>query len=170
VTARAPADPVDAGDRTDSVLRERARDLARAREEAAPRELRIVLPFEVSGERYAVEALRVHQVLDAAGLHPILGAPAGVIGAILARARPVPVLDLRPLLGLDEVGLSDLRRVVVLEDGDDLFGIAVEAILRRLEVPLEAVRAAPPGPFLWLAPGHVPVLDVARLGVTGGRA
>lgn len=154
----------------EAVLRQRAAELARAREEARPTEHRVLLPLEISGERYAVEALRVHQVLDAAGLHPILGAPRGVVGAIVARARPVPVLDLRHLLGLEESGLVDLRRVVVVEDGEDLYGIAVEAIFRRLEVPADEVRAAPPGPFLWLAPGHVPVLDVSRLGAGAGGA
>jgi len=170
VTARGPGGAGEEAARVEAVLRERATELARAREVARPTEFRVVLPMEVSGERYAVEARQVHLVLDAAGLHPILGAPRGVLGAIVARARPVPVLDLRTLLGLEESGLSDLRRVVVVEDGDDLYGIAVEAIFRRLEVPVGEVRAAPPGPFLWLAPGHVPVLDVARLGGAGGGA
>jgi len=154
-----------AAGRDEEILRERARQLARAREEAPADGVRVVLPVEVGGRAYAVEALHVHQVLDAKGMHPLLGAPRGVIGAIVSRTRPVAVLDLRPLLGLEEGGLSDLQRVVVVEDGDDLFGLAVERVLRRIEVAASEVRSAPPGPFLWLAPQRLAVLDVSGLGV-----
>lgn len=149
----------------EALLRERARQLALAREEVRAAGARVILPLEVGGQRFAVEALRVHQVLDARGLHPLLGAPRGVIGAVMCRTRPVGVLDLRPLLGLEDGRLSDLQRVVVVEDGDDLYGLAVERVLRRQEVPEAEARPAPPGPFLWLAPDRLAVLDPARLGV-----
>jgi purine-binding chemotaxis protein CheW len=149
----------------EALLRARARELAEARQEERSAGAHVILPLEVGGQRYAVEALRVHQVLDARGLHPLLGAPRGVIGAIMCRTRPVGVLDLRPLLGLEDGRLSDLQRVVVVEDGADLYGLAVERVLRRLEVPASEVRPAPAGPFLWLAPERLAVLDTARLGL-----
>jgi purine-binding chemotaxis protein CheW len=159
------AAPARAGS-VEAVLRERARQLAQARETEHGAGGHVVLPLEVSGQRYAVEALRVHQVLHAKGLHPLLGAPRGVIGAIMCRTRPVGVLDLRALLGLEEGRLADLQWVIVVEDGTDLFGLAVERVLRRLEVPASEVRPAPAGPFLWLAPERLAVLDPARLGVS----
>lgn len=166
---RPPAvDPVAAGlpgDHDEEVLRERARHLGQAREEERADGVRVILPFEIGGHGYAVEALHVHQVLDAKGLDPLLGAPPGVIGAIMSRTRPVAVLDLRRLLGLGEGTLTDLQRVVVVEDGDDLFGLAVERVLRRVEVAPSEVRPPPAGPFLWMAPPRLAVLDVSALGV-----
>lgn len=164
MTGRAP--PAEGAEAP--LLRERARALAQAREEERTHGARVVLPFEVGGRRFAAEARHVHQVLDAGALHPLLGAPRGVIGAIMCRTRPVGVLDPRPLLDLGDGNLSDLQRVVVLEDDGDLFGLAVERVLRRVEVPAADVRPAPPGPFLWLAPGHLAVLDPARIGATSG--
>lgn len=146
------------------LLRERARQLAEARQEERGADAQVLLPVEVGGRRFALEAVKVHQVLDARALHPLLGAPRGVLGAIMCRTRPVGVLDLRPLLGLEDGRLSDLQRVVVVEDGADLYGLAVERVHRRVEVPPAAVRPPPPGPFLWLAPGALAVLDTARLG------
>jgi purine-binding chemotaxis protein CheW len=158
------ADPAATEEGSEAILRERARELALAREEERA-DVRVILPFEVAGDRYAVEVIRVHQVLDASRVYPLLGAPRGVIGAIVGRTRPVPVLDLRSLLGLEGGGLSDLQRVVVVDDEGDLFGLAVERVGRRVEVPLSDLRAPEAGPFAWVTPDRRAVLDPSRLGV-----
>lgn len=149
---------------SDAILRERARELARARDEERA-DVHVILPFEVAGDRYAVEVVRVHQVLDSRRVHPLLGAPRAVIGAVVARTRPVPVLDLRHLLGLEGGGLSDLKRVIVLDDDGDLFGIAVERVGRSTEIPRAERRPPQAGPFAWVTPDRLAVLDPARLGV-----
>jgi purine-binding chemotaxis protein CheW len=161
LAARAATDPG-----AEAVLRERARELAQAREEERV-DVRVLLPFEVAGDRYAVEVVKVHQVLDARWVHPLLGAPRGVVGAIMSRTRPVPVLDLRHVLGLEGGGLSDSQRVVVLDDDGDLFGLAVERVGRRIELPEAELRAPEAGPFAWVTPDRRAVLDPARLGVAG---
>jgi purine-binding chemotaxis protein CheW len=147
-----------------AILRARAEELAQVREARRDKAIPI-LPFEVGGERYGVEVTAVHQVLDASGVSPLLGAPRGVIGAIVSRTRPVPVLDLRHLLGLEGGGLSDLQRVVVLDDGGDLFGLAVERVSRRADVPERELRPADGGPFKWIGPDRLAILDGSRLGL-----
>jgi purine-binding chemotaxis protein CheW len=154
-----PATPEEAGA---AILRDRARELARARE-VATLECVFLLPLEVGGDRYAVEVSCVQQVLDARAVDPLLGAPRGVIGALVSRTRPVPVFDLRQLLGLRGGGLSDLQRVIVLGDGGEPFGIVVERVAARLEVPRSELRPAESGPFRFMAPGRLAVLDPARL-------
>jgi purine-binding chemotaxis protein CheW len=154
------------GQPRETILRERARDLALARETAGDAGVPL-LPFEVGGERYALEVAAVHQVLDARRIDPLLGAPPGVIGAIMSRNRPVPVFDLRRLLGLEGGGLVDLVRVILVDDDGDLFGFAVERVSPRLEVPTTELRPGAAGPFRWMAPGRTAVLDPARLGVAG---
>lgn len=156
----------------DAVLRERARELALAREEQQAVASIALLPFAAGGERYAIEVTCVHQIADAGRAHPLLGAPRGVLGALMARTRPAPVFDLRHLLGLEGGGLSDLQRIVVVDDDGDLFGIAVERVERQVQVPMAELREAQGGPFRWMAPGRLAVLDPARLGLArpeGGR-
>lgn len=157
------------GDRRAAILRERARELAEARETRTVETVSL-LPFEVGGERYAVEVTGVHQVLDARFVDPLLGAPRCVIGAIMSRGRPVPVFDLRLLLGLEGGGLIDLVRVIVVDDGGDLFGFAAERVAARVEVPTAELRPADTGPFRWMAPDRLAVLDPSRLGVDGEGA
>jgi purine-binding chemotaxis protein CheW len=148
----------------EAILRERARELALVRDVRRARTTSI-LPFEAGGERFGVEVRGIHQVLDASAVSPLLGAPRGVIGAIVSRTRPVPVLDLRQVLGMEGGGLSDLQRVVVLDDAGDLFGIAVERVAPRVDVPDEELAAADGAHFKWIAPGRVAILDPARIAV-----
>ena len=147
-----------------AILAQRGRAIAEAPEPARAEHLPVVA-FSVGGARYAVEVEAVTQVLDARGLQPLLASPPWLLGAMASRTRVVPVLDLRQLLGLPGGGLSDLTRVVVVEWDDDAFGLAVEAMEGRIEVAREGLAPAPAGPFRWIAPDRLALLDLARLGV-----
>lgn len=156
----------DAGNeaRRREVLAERGRAIAASREAARP-ESEPVLAFTVGGERYAVSVEAVSQVLEARGLHPLLAAPPWLLGAIVARTRVVPVLDLRQLLGLSGGGMSDLGKVVVVEHEGEAFGLAAEALEGRLEVPRAGLAPAAAGPFRWVAPDRLALLDLGVLGL-----
>ena len=123
-----------------------------------------VLAFKVGGERYAVQVGAVFQVVDATGLTPLPATPPWVLGAVLARTRVVPVLDLRALLGLEGGGMSDLAKVVVLEDEGDLFAIAVEDLEGRIDLDPDKLATSADGPFAWIAPDRLAVLDLSRIG------
>lgn len=149
-----------------AALEARAAQVARAREAAAAEGVSVVA-FRVGGERYAVEVPAVFQVLEARGLSPLPAAPPWLLGAIVARTRVVPVLDLRALLGLSGGGMSDLAKVVVVEHDGDVFGLAAEELEGRLEVPREGLAPAD-GPFAWVAPDRLALLDLAKLGAGPG--
>ncbi|MFP2934810.1 chemotaxis protein CheW, partial [Pyxidicoccus sp. 3LG] len=123
-----------------------------------------VLAFQVGGERYAVRIEHVDHVLEARGLASLPGAPRHVMGALLSRSRIVPVLDLRQLLGLEGGGMSDLGKVVVVEVGEESFGLAAENVEGRKELPKGDLSQPPPGPFLFLTQDRLTVLDLEQLG------
>jgi purine-binding chemotaxis protein CheW len=145
------------------VLSTRARILAGSREEIRPAVL-TVLTFRVGGERYSVPIEQVDHVLESRGLCALPGAPRHVMGALVSRSRVVPVLDLRQLLGLEGGGMSDLGKVVVVDLAGDAFGIAAEQVDGRQELPRATLSQPPAGPFLFLTPDRLTVLDVAQLG------
>lgn len=159
----------DAGgeERRREVLEERARAISGSRE-VVRAESEPVLAFRVGGERYAVAVEAVSQVLEARGLQPLVASPPWLLGAMVARTRVVPVLDLRQLLGLGGGGMSDLGKVVVVEHEGEAFGIAAEALEGRLEVPRAGLAPAAAGPFRWVAPDRLALLDLGRLGLEGG--
>ena len=63
------------------LMEERARELARPREAPVAAGV-VLLPFHAGGFAWAVEVSRVHQVLEAERLPPLLGARQPVVGAI----------------------------------------------------------------------------------------
>lgn len=152
------------GARRRAVLEERARLIAGTRDDHHE-ETVAVLAFSVGGERYAVDIGAVAQVLEAKGLSPLPAAPPWLLGAMVARTRVVPVLDLRQLLGLEGGGMSDLAKVVVAERGGEAFGLAVETLEGRIEVPRAGLSpaGASDGPFIWIAPDRLALLDLERL-------
>lgn len=155
-------------ERRAAILEERARAIAGTRE-AAAEETVPVLAFSVGGERYAIEIGAVGQVLEAKGLWPMPAAPAWLLGAIVARTRIVPVLDLRQVLGLEGGGLSDLGKIVVAEHEGEAFGIAVEVLEGRIEVPRAGLAPADRGPFRWIGPDRLALLDLGQLGAPAAR-
>lgn len=144
------------------ILQQRARLVAGSREESRA-ETVPVLAFQVGGERYALPIEAVGGVLEAKGLSPLPASPPWLLGAMVARTRIVPVLDLRQLLGLSGGGMSDLGRVVVVEHEGEVFGLAVELLEGRLEVPRVGLAPAESGPFGWIAPDRLALLDLGKL-------
>jgi len=158
----------ETGEERERILQERAASVARARDDAQAAGLP-VLAFRVGGERYAVEVGAVYQVVDSTGLTPLPATPPWVLGAILARTRVVAVLDLRALLGLEGGGMNDLNKVVVLEEGGELFGVAVEEVEGRIDLERDKLATTGDGPFSWIAPDRLAVLDLERLGTPAAR-
>lgn len=157
------ADAFEPAARRREILEARARQLAAVRQvDDARREA--VLAFHVGGERYAVPLPAVVQVVEAKGLAPLPASPPWLLGALVARTRIVPVLDLRQVLGLEGGGMSDLAKVVVVEEGGEAFGIAAEALEGQVEVPLEGRARPASGPFVWIAADRLALLDLAALG------
>ena len=146
------------------LLAERAAALARARhDEDSERATLEVVAFRVGADRYGVPIENVDEILEIRGLYPLMGAPRQVLGALVARGRVAPVLDLRLLLGLEGGGMSDLLRVIALVDGDERFGLAVEEAEGNLVLKKDECMTPVDGPFLMVAPDRLVVLDVARL-------
>jgi len=145
------------------VLGERARALAGTREKQRAVATMEVVAFKVGGERYAVPIGKVDEILEIKGLHPLLGVPRHVLGAMVARARILPVLDLRHMLGLSGGGMSDLTKVVAVTEGEELFGLAVEEVEGKLELERPEKGAPAAGPFLFVTADRLAVLDVQNL-------
>ncbi|HET6413862.1 MAG TPA: chemotaxis protein CheW [Anaeromyxobacter sp.] len=151
------------------ILKERAAVVARVRAEPRAAGMK-VLAFTVGGEKYAVEVKAVFQVLDASGLFSLPASPPWLLGAVAARTRVVPVLDLQALLGLEGGGMSDLSKIVVISDEGELFGLAVEELIGQEEIDSEGLRRAGEGAIAFFAPDRLAVLNLSRLGAPGSRS
>lgn len=153
------------------VLAERRKALAETPVDQA-RETWAVVAFRVAGHRHAIPAAHARQFLEAHRLSPLTGTPSWMLGAIQARARVVPVLDLRLLLGHTGSGIADATCVILIEDDEgEGFGIAVDSVEGHLEIPRDALTEVHGGGLVrWWGPDRLGVLEIDRLGLDGGTA
>ena len=80
------------------------------------------LTFSVDGEEYAVEILRVREVVGALPLTRVPTTPPSIRGVVNIRGTVVPVVDLGLRFGLAELAMTKRTCIVlvdVVEDGDD---------------------------------------------------
>jgi purine-binding chemotaxis protein CheW len=86
------------------------------------------LRVSVEGDRYAVELLRVQEVVRMAPIVAMRGAAPAVLGVMNLRGRIVPVYDLGVWLGAGDVQPSERARIVVVERDDELIGVLVTSV------------------------------------------
>lgn len=84
--------------------------------------------FRVAGETYALDVLRVREVLRTADIVPVPGAPDSVLGVINLRGSIVPVVDARHRLGLAPPPPEIASRVLIMESGWQAVGLLVDSV------------------------------------------
>ena len=96
------------------------------------------LTFTVAGERLALPAGDVAEVIRPPALVRVPLAPPGMAGVVNLRGRVVPVLALAALLGKPEAGWSGTSRIVIIGLGSPI-GLIVDAVSAL--VPAEDVQS-----------------------------
>ena len=116
-------------DKQQQILKKRALALAVEPEKIAEEEQIEIVEFLLSGERYAIESAFISRVYPLKNLTPLPCTPAFVVGVINMRGTILSVIDLRTFFELPNRGLSDLNKVIVLDDGTMEFGILADVIV-----------------------------------------
>lgn len=114
VAAQTSENEERAAARAAEILRERALVLARTPPATDGDGALEVLQFTLSGERYAIAAAYVRQVVPAAMVSRIPSAPPFLSGITCVRGELLPVIDLRVVLKLDRDGAGGGSRLLVL--------------------------------------------------------
>jgi chemotaxis signal transduction protein len=104
--------------------------------------------FRLGGEGYALEVMRVQEVLDMQSLTEVPGGPKFLLGVINLRGHVVPVYDLRLPFGLakdPEVSRAPCVLIVESTVGAEvqITGLLVDRVSDVLEFAPEEVQAAP---------------------------
>ena len=111
-----------------AVLEARARALARVPvERPLPGSMIELVVFVLAGERYGIESRFVREVARLARFTPVPGTPPFVLGVTSLRGEILALFDLRQLLGVVAVGVTDLGRIVVLGEHRREFGLLADS-------------------------------------------
>jgi purine-binding chemotaxis protein CheW len=105
------------------------------------------LSFALCGEEYAVDILRVREIIEYDALTRVPAMPASVRGVINLRGRVVPVVDLAARFGLEESEITRRSCIVMVEltvDGASIVvGIIADAVSQVLDLAESDIEPAP---------------------------
>lgn len=99
--------------------------------------------FRLEDETYAINVMQVQEVLRVTEIAPVPGAPVFVLGIINLRGNVVTVIDARKRIGLPSKEMDDDTRIVIIEAGEQVVGIVVDAVAEVMYVNESEIEAAP---------------------------
>jgi len=100
------------------------------------------LVFFVAGERLALPLGSVKEILKVSPLTPVPRAPRDVLGILSVRGRVTTVICLRTRLGLVEQTASRSARILLVDRGDEVIGMRVDAVSEVLRLQTAEIEAA----------------------------
>lgn len=86
------------------------------------------LRLRCGDQAYALELLKVQEVVLPVALLPLRGTAAAILGIMNLRGQVVPVMDLGLYLGASAASADAHTRIVVLEEHGDIMGLRVSAV------------------------------------------
>ncbi len=114
--------------------------IASAGAAAATADAHQYLTFTLGREEYGIEILRVQEIKGYSAITPIPNTPAFIKGVMNLRGTVIPVVDLRAKFGMSEAEYNRFTVVIVVNVGQRIVGLVVDAVSDVLEVaPTELV-------------------------------
>lgn len=138
-------DPSQSAAIAQEILQSRARALARRPETATAAGATVdVLEFRLAKERYAIETRFVREVYPLKELTPLPGTPPFVVGIVNVRGHILPVYDLKKFFDLPETGITDLHRIILLQNDDLELGLLADASVGVRTILLDDLQPSLP--------------------------
>lgn len=114
------------------------------------------LGFSLAGEMYAIELLRIREIIEHVPITRVPAMPSAVLGVINLRGRVVPVVDLAAKLGLGPRPITRWTCFVIVEvmlDGErTALGLLADSVSEVLDLGPDDIE--PPPTFGTRAPVH----------------
>lgn len=127
------------------VLKTRARELAQEPQAAeVEADWLEVLEFYLGGERYALPLAQVRVVSLLKELTPVPCTPPFVVGVINLRGEIRTVIDLKKFFDLPEMGITDLNKIIMIQNGEMELGILADSIRNVQRVRINDMQPALP--------------------------
>jgi purine-binding chemotaxis protein CheW len=99
--------------------------------------------FRIGGEDYAVDIMRVREIVLPQPVTPVPRAPEFVEGVIRLHGEVVSIVDARKRFGLPQRAASKKTRFLILNVAGRRIGLVVDEVCEVLRVPRSDLRPAP---------------------------
>jgi len=111
--------------------------------QAAVEELLQLVSFNIGGEEFGVDILKVQEINRMVEITRVPNAPEYVDGVINLRGKVIPIIDLRRRFGMQRKEKDKDTRIIVVELSGKVLGFVVDAVSEVLRIP-NSVTEPPP--------------------------
>ncbi len=154
-----------------AILSSRAKTLAREPEKEGNAEEHLeILAFLLARETYAVETAFIREVYPLNELTPLPCTPDYIRGIINIRGQILTIIDMKRFFDLPEKGITNLNRVIVVQQEDMALGILADEIIgirniteKGLNPPLPMIPGIHAGYVKGVAGEGLILLDMERV-------
>ncbi len=106
------------------------------------------LTFQLASEEYAIDILRVKEIIEYGVVTKVPGTPPFIRGVVNLRGSVVPVIDLAVKFGLPESPLTRRTCIVIVEvelaGEPTVMGVVADAVSQVLDLRPEDIEPPPP--------------------------
>ena len=99
--------------------------------------------FRLGGEDYAIDIMRVREIIPPLPVTPVPRAPAFVEGVVRLRGDVIPVLDVRRRLGLPPGPATRKTKILIVNVAGRRLGLVVDEVTEVVRIPRHDIRPAP---------------------------
>ena len=110
---------------------------------SAATSLREFLAFKLGPEEYGIDILRVQEIRSYEEPTRIANAPPFIKGVVNLRGVIVPIVDMRLKFNLEQVSYDSFTVVIVLNIGNRVMGMVVDAVSDVITLTPEQLRPVP---------------------------
>jgi purine-binding chemotaxis protein CheW len=103
-----------------------------------------LISFEIAGQEFCIDIRAVREIRGYSASTPLPHSPAYILGVINLRGAIMPVLDLRTRLGLGRTEASSRHVIVVVQHGERMAGLLVDAVQETFVVDEDQLQPRPP--------------------------
>lgn len=102
-----------------------------------------LVSFKLGHEEFGIDIHTVQEINRMLEITKIPQAPYYCEGVINLRGKVIPVIDLRKKFAMEVEEWTKNTRILVVEEGDNVVGVIVDAVEEVLRIPKSTIEPAP---------------------------
>ncbi len=102
-----------------------------------------LVSFNIGNEEFALDILKVNEIIRTISLTKVPNSPYYVEGIINLRGKVITVIDLRTRLGIERIAHTDKTRIIVVEINKTTVGFIVDNVNEVLRISEQITEDLP---------------------------
>jgi purine-binding chemotaxis protein CheW len=123
--------------------------------------------FRVAEQTYAIDIMRIKEVINPVPITPVPRAPATLEGVIELRGQILAVMDLRKRFDRPATAATSSSKIILVKLPEGIVGLVVDGVREVVRIASEDIRSPPAGDFFTgvcrIGDDIVMILDIDRI-------